>query len=39
MRNGLSLNLKKTTIIKLDSDYQTNALFQVFYKDKVYKKK
>jgi len=30
---------KKTTIIKFDSNYQNNTLFQILYKDKVYKKK
>jgi len=30
---------KKTKIIQFDSNYQGNALFQIFRKDKVYKKK
>jgi hypothetical protein len=35
MRNGLSLNLKKTKLIKFNSNYLNNVPFQIPYKDKL----
>jgi hypothetical protein len=33
--NGLSLNLKKTKIMKFESNQQNNASFQITYRDEL----
>ena len=35
MTNGLSLNLKKTKIMKFESNQQSNAYFQIPYGDEL----